>query len=276
MNEDEARAEYADLLPRLRDLRASIVAGLRRLESDGAEIRSRIKAWESVREKLSRSNQQNVADIQDLLGIRIVVPDVQSFLDASEILRSDFGLPSQTTQHVRFGESAAHFVVRAGSNPVLAAEIQVLTAAEEARRFLEHESRYRIAIGEPLPRPSEDAALKKLADTLSQFESLIELSDVHEKRDVHRFLEANDFLLFPNPDAVMSEVPIGLGTEFRIDFVVQRPDGSYLLIELENPRAELFTKSGEFSAGVNHALRQVEDWQEWIEANLPTVERSYP
>jgi hypothetical protein len=27
---------------------------------------------------------------------------------------------------------------------------------------------------------------------------------------------------------------------------------------------------------VNHAICQVEDWQEWIEANLPMVDRIYP
>src|SRR5262249_26043706 len=68
----------------------------------------------------------------------------------------------------------------------------------------------------------------------------------------------------------------GLGTEFRIDFLVQRPDGSYVLVEIENPQATLFTRGGDFSVSINHALRQVEDWQEWIEANLPTVERDFP
>jgi Domain of unknown function (DUF4263) len=92
---------------------------------------------------------------------------------------------------------------------------------------------------------------------------------VHEKRDVHGFINSHHFLLFPNPDGVTSEVPLGLGTEFRIDFLIQRPNGSYLLVEIENPQASLFTKGGNFSAAVNHALRQVEDWQEWIEANLP-------
>jgi hypothetical protein len=115
-----------------------------------------------------------------------------------------------------------------------------------------------------------------LSDALMQFEALIEQPNVHEKRDVHTFLKSHDFILFPNPDAVKSEVPIGLGTEFRIDFLIRRPDSSYLLIEIENPHAQLFTKAGDFSVAVNHALRQVEDWQEWIEANLPTVERYYP
>lgn len=74
----------------------------------------------------------------------------------------------------------------------------------------------------------------------------------------------------------MSEVAIGLGTERRIDFLIRKPDGSYILVEIENPKARLFVKSGDFSKELNRAIRQVEDWQEWIENNLQTVERRYP
>jgi hypothetical protein len=111
---------------------------------------------------------------------------------------------------------------------------------------------------------------------LTQFERLIDQVSIHEKRDIHPFLKRHQYLLFASPDLVFSEVPIGMGTKYRIDFLVQKPDSTYLLVEIENPQARLFIKSGDFSADVNHAIRQVEDWQEWIEANLPTVERSYP
>lgn len=271
MREDEVRAEYVELLPRLGELRASLVAALWHFEALGAEVKSRIKAWESVRDKLTRTNA-HLANVSDLVGVRVVVPDAQTFLQASEAVRKDFLVTEWTTQHLRLGESAAHFIVSARALDGISAEIQVLTAAEEARRFLEHELRYKIAIGHS---PAE-AATRELALVLTQFEVLIERPGVHEKRDVHEFIKSHSFILFPNPDAVTSEVPIGLGTEFRIDFLVQRPDGSYLLVEIENPQATLFTKSGDFSAGVNHAVRQVEDWQEWIEANLPTVERYFP
>jgi ppGpp synthetase/RelA/SpoT-type nucleotidyltranferase len=271
MREDEVRAEYVEILPRLGELRASLVAALRGFEAVGAEVKSRIKTWESVRDKLTRTNAR-LADVSDLVGVRIVVPDAQTFLQASDAVRNDFHATVWTTQHLPVGESAAHFIVRAGALDGISAEIQVLTATEEARRALEHELRYRIATGHS---PAETAT-RKLALVLTQFEALIERPGVHEKRDVHGFIKSHSFLLFPNPDAVTSEVPIGLGTEFRIDFLVQRPDGSYLLVEIENPQATLFTKSGDFSVGVNHALRQVEDWQEWIEANLPTVERYFP
>jgi ppGpp synthetase/RelA/SpoT-type nucleotidyltranferase len=271
MREDEVRAEYVERLPRLGELRASLQAALRHLEALGADVTSRIKTWESVRDKLTRTNA-HLVDISDLVGVRVVVPDIQTFLQTSDALRREFLVTEWTTQHLRMGESAAHFIVRAKALDGISAEIQVLTAAEAARRALEHELRYKIATGES---PAREAT-GELTHALMQFEALIERPGVHEKRDVHGFINSHSFLLFPNPDAVTSEVPIGLGTEFRIDFLVQRPDGSYLLVEIENPQAALFTKSGDFSAALNHALRQVEDWQEWIEANLPTVERYFP
>jgi hypothetical protein len=278
MREDEARAEYRALLPRLGEFRAALVAGLRRFETGGAVIKSRIKTWDSVRDKLAHSNAQRLADVQDLVGIRLVVPGVQAFLDTAEAIRRDFPFALYGAQHVGPGESAVHFAVRSASASPdgLSAEVQILTAAEEARRTLEHDLRYRVSIADSQIGASVEAATQALDDVVAQFETLIERPGVHEKRDVHGFLNSYDFLLFPNPDAVSSEVPIGLGTEYRIDFLVQKPDGSYLLVEIENPQAQLFTKAGDFAAGVNHALRQVEDWQEWIDANLQTVERYYP
>src|SRR6185436_14837986 len=78
------------------------------------------------------------------------------------------------------------------------------------------------------------------------------------------------------PDDLIPEVAIGLDTEFRLDFLRREPIGDYVAIELENPRHRMFTKSGDFTAPVNHAIQQVEDWQEWIADNLPMVQRKYP
>ena len=61
-----------------------------------------------------------------------------------------------------------------------------------------------------------------------------------------------------------------------MDFVIREADGSYVLIELESPKQRLFTRSGDFTAIVNHAMRQVEDWQEWIEENVGTAQRFLP
>jgi ppGpp synthetase/RelA/SpoT-type nucleotidyltranferase len=278
VKEDAARAEYLELLPHLVELRAVLTAELRRFATHQSEINSRIKTWESVREKLLRSSWSRVTDITDLVGVRLIVPDVRSLLEVSDGIKEQFHVTSMNAQTLRIRESAMHFVLQSGSSfpNNISAEVEVLTAAEDARRILAHELHY-LASPDELHRSSlVEAKIESLTDVVDELEYLINRHGVHEKRDIHPFLERHTFLLFANSDEVSSEVPIGLGTEFRIDFLVQKPDSSYLLVEIENPQAPLFTKLGDFSGGVNHAIRQVEDWQEWIEANLQTVERRYP
>jgi ppGpp synthetase/RelA/SpoT-type nucleotidyltranferase len=95
-----------------------------------------------------------------------------------------------------------------------AAEIHVLTAAEDARRKLEHDLAYKTVAVPFAPTLGEshiatlDSAIGELEDVIREFQTLIERPDVHEKRDVHPFLEKNNFILVANPDTVTSEVPI--------------------------------------------------------------------
>ena len=48
------------------------------------------------------------------------------------------------------------------------------------------------------------------------------------------------------------------------------------LIEIEHPRFPLFTKSGNPSAKLSHALRQVLNWKSWFQENSPYVARHFP
>lgn len=44
-------------------------------------------------------------------------------------------------------------------------------------------------------------------------------------------------------------------------------------VELEAPRAKLFTRSGDPSATLNHAIRQIIDWRAWLQDNLDYARR---
>lgn len=83
-------------------------------------------------------------------------------------------------------------------------------------------------------------------------------------------------VLHPIAEDVISEVQIGLGKEFQMDFLIREASGSYTLVEIENPQREIFLKNGEFTAWINHAQEQVEDWQDWIEDNIAAVQKKYP
>lgn len=160
----------------------------------------------------------------------------------------------------------------------LRAEIQIKTALAHAWDEVQHLSAHTVA--------KDASASSKLltgieeADRLNQivndFAVLIEKPGVHEKREIHSFLNNHKFILHPNPEEIWSEVPIGLGTEFRMDFMIREAEGEFVLTEIEKPRHKLFTKEGDFAAAVNHAQRQVEDWQDWVEDNLSTMQKTYP
>lgn len=91
---------------------------------------------------------------------------------------------------------------------------------------------------------------------------------------VHQFLKDN-FYLFHNslemnkPKGIYSKV--SLGPTYVTDFVTyfdKTPGRYWLLIEIEPPSMPLFTKSGDPSRYLTHAIRQVMDWQAWIADNL--------
>lgn len=61
-----------------------------------------------------------------------------------------------------------------------------------------------------------------------------------------------------------------LGAEFVPDFVIGEMSSigyEWQLVELESPDAPLFTRSGDPSKHLNHALRQIDDWRAWLEKN---------
>ena len=72
---------------------------------------------------------------------------------------------------------------------------------------------------------------------------------------------------------------IRLGSEYEIDFVCF-DTGSFgpewRLVEIEGPNKRLFTKFGEPSAHLLHAIQQVRDWHAWIHENLDYARRLMP
>ena len=98
------------------------------------------------------------------------------------------------------------------------------------------------------------------------------LDSAANEHDVQVFLEQNPFLLTlgyrPQGGCVISQMP--LGADFRADFafVIGLNSGTFVhLVEIESPTLDMFTASGDFSAGYNHAFQQIQDWTQWCESN---------
>jgi len=73
---------------------------------------------------------------------------------------------------------------------------------------------------------------------------------------------------------VLNEFPIG--SRYRTDFVVLLSySGTWEInfIELENTDDMVITKAGKPSQRLNSAISQINDWQEYVERNRPTIQK---
>jgi hypothetical protein len=62
-----------------------------------------------------------------------------------------------------------------------------------------------------------------------------------------------------------------LGAEHVTDFLLSDAHSfgrDWYAVELESPKAKMFTKSGDPSATLRHAIRQIQDWRAWLKMNL--------
>ena len=312
-DEDKLHIEYQRLVAIIREfepqLERTLIGPLGRIPGV-ASAAWRIKSWPAVLEK-QRRKQSFARDYRfaehmiDILGVRVIIEDrssleaIEAVISASyEIVEAGMvGQPGSRSEP----DFPTHYVLRplrtaADTTELSHFELQVVTAAAHAIAEVQHLLLYQgsiatkveiranldvdidLSFGPESPEAAEDAlkGTGRIDAAIEAFARMIDRADVHEKRDVHPFLAEHTYFLHPALETIVSEPTIGVGTEFRPDFIIREATGDYILVEIENPKQPLFTKRGDFTAEVSHAVQQVEDWQEWLEQNLPTAQRHYP
>ncbi|HYR08545.1 MAG TPA: Shedu anti-phage system protein SduA domain-containing protein [Longimicrobium sp.] len=115
---------------------------------------------------------------------------------------------------------------------------------------------------------------------VAEFERL--LNTPADEAQIHAFLAEHSYF-FNNAIRLFGISPlyskIRLGSEYEVDFAYFDPGSVgpvWNLIEIESPKSTLFTKSGDPSSTLNHAMRQVSDWQDWIHENQSYVRHLLP
>lgn len=105
------------------------------------------------------------------------------------------------------------------------------------------------------------------------------LDRARNESDMQQFFEANPHFLIQQftagRDAWVISKP-RLGREYEPDFLIAQGESGGLVwhaVELERPQAILFTRSGDQSAALTHAIRQINDWREWISRNRDYASR---
>jgi len=67
-----------------------------------------------------------------------------------------------------------------------------------------------------------------------------------------------------------------LGSEYELDYALQKYSGEYDLVEIESSSLPLYTKGGNPSQYLVHAEQQVFDWLHWIERNNSYAREKLP
>jgi hypothetical protein len=120
---------------------------------------------------------------------------------------------------------------------------------------------------------STRALLDALAAAIGQLEELLQGPDRNEG-DLQICLTENPILFGTEYIRVIPKHR--LGSEYEMDYALQRVNGVVDLVEIEASTHKLFTQTGNPSGSLVHAEQQVIDWLGWIEKNHPYAEGNLP
>lgn len=113
---------------------------------------------------------------------------------------------------------------------------------------------------------------------LNNFNQILDNST--KESEVQNYLEKNPVLLIQHFGGGHGRWVIPqkrLGSEFICDFMIGEKSSNgfrWQVVELENPNIKMFNKDGDPSKMLNHAIRQIKDWREWLEKNQNYASRA--
>lgn len=121
---------------------------------------------------------------------------------------------------------------------------------------------------------------QEIEEHKKEYESLLDSNAPEEQ--IHQFLVTHTYF-FNGIVRVFSGPPlyskVKLGSEYEMDFCYMDPTSSgpeWNLIEIERAGHKLFTKSGDQTKELTHAIGQVQKWHDWIDANKSYAEKLMP
>lgn len=117
-----------------------------------------------------------------------------------------------------------------------------------------------------------DQTASDLREMVRAFRELLDRDPSEE--EVQVFLSEHPVMLFPTALSVRQKVK--LGSEWVTDFVIQRSETDYELVEIEPPGHPLYTSTNNPSHQLTHALKQVFDWRQWISQFPDYAQRAMP
>ena len=108
---------------------------------------------------------------------------------------------------------------------------------------------------------------------LDEYDELLRTPSSDEKA-LHSFLERNPLFLDPLALRVWSKPD--LHGKKEPDFVVQRSDNSYMIVEIEIPNKLLVTAKNQLSADATHAITQVLEYKSFLTERFIEASTTFP
>lgn len=106
-----------------------------------------------------------------------------------------------------------------------------------------------------------ESTIKLTQRLINNFEQLI--GQKHPEEIFQQFLNDNPVLIDPLASQIIPKQKLGI--EYVTDFVIRKLDNEYVLVEIEKPQDEIFTRTDDFTAQFTHAIGQIIDFQAWVE-----------
>ncbi|GAI96327.1 unnamed protein product, partial [marine sediment metagenome] len=105
------------------------------------------------------------------------------------------------------------------------------------------------------------------------------LSSKNDERECQRFLEKYA-QLFWGYEYYFTISQFKLNDDYLPDFVLVSEKGSfgleYTLVEIEKPSTKVITENNNPTAEINHAIKQIRDWKNWLQHNSQSVAELFP
>jgi hypothetical protein len=114
-------------------------------------------------------------------------------------------------------------------------------------------------------------------DQMKGLEKTIKTAE--DEATLQKFLEKNPEILINHLGGGQGRWVIAqkrLGSEFVPDFVIGEKSSlgfEWYLVELESPKAKMFTKAGNQSFKLTHAINQIQKWRSWLSKNKDYASR---
>jgi hypothetical protein len=124
------------------------------------------------------------------------------------------------------------------------------------------------------PDQQENRILAEIEAAIHEFEQLLASDPDEPTLQMFLSLPRNTILLDPIARVVTPEVK--LGSEYRVDFVLELPQQRHVLVEIERPRDQLYTKCGDPADRHKHGQQQIMDWIEWLDENRDYARKNIP